>query len=94
MLTLNYTIPIAPYNYSSDSCFLYTTSNASRFCTHNNVVNVIPGNNVTFAVGPLDRNAICNGTETNEGDGTLMVTSNYYEGCHIKINEKPGKKSL
>ena len=82
-LTLNYTIPIAPYNYSSDSCFLYTTSNASRFCTHNNVVNVQPGNNITFAVGPLDRNAICNGTETSEGDGTIMVTDNYYEGCHI-----------
>ena len=88
-LTVNYTLPSPPYSTSFDSCFLFTTSNASSFCSHNLGNDWQITGNISFAVGPLDSNAECNnGTEENT-DG---VTSNYYDGCHIKIEDIQGTK--
>ena len=92
--TINYTLSFPPYNVSYDTCYLFTTSNASRFCTHNYGGELQSDANITVAVGPLDPKATCN--VTNEGlsggPGVISASGDFYEGCYIKVNNKPGKK--
>ena len=73
-------VPDGPVTIIYDSCILFTTSNATSFCTFN----FFPENpvNPSLSTGPLDPNANCTG-ETQDGFGN---TYNYYDGCHIRMD--------
>ena len=72
-----------PIVFSYDACFLFTNSSTSSLCTHSTYNS---GTNATFAIGPIDPNALCAG---NNEDPALSET--YYEGCHIKSEDIQGK---
>ena len=88
-LTSNYNESVpdsTPIVFSFDTCFLFTNSSTSSFCTHSQ--DFVPGiGDDNFGIGPLNPNAIC--SITNEEPA---LSTNYYEGCHIKTEDVLGKK--
>lgn len=64
-----------------DNCYLYTTSNATKFCSFNRLKDT---NSPPSSVEQIDVKAKC------EDPRALLpgVTMEYHEGCHIKIKVK------
>ena len=61
-----------------DMCSLFTTSNATSFCTHN--LPESPDKPAT-STGPIDPNAACV-PEAQPG-----LTTDFYDGCHIRTDQ-------
>ena len=73
--------PITTLTTRIDICYLYTTANATAFCTFGQPKDPNFPTNPPTSMDQIDENAKCNDLRVVPPG----VTLDFHEGCHIKI---------